>query len=80
MLLQILLKLHEHRGVRIGEKAPVNDFVRFPVPRIIAEVKYVTASFRCYDNPDVIATLIMTNFPSWYNCGGNFSKCVFMAT
>ena len=39
MLLQILLKLHEHRGVRIGEKAPVNDFVRFPVPRIIAEVK-----------------------------------------
>ena len=32
------------------------------MPRIIAEVKYVMASFRCYDNSDVIATLITTNF------------------
>ena len=32
------------------------------MPRIIAEVKQVMASFRCYDNSDVIATLIMTNF------------------
>ena len=38
-LLHILLKLHEHRVDHIGEKAPVNDFVRFPMPRIIAEVK-----------------------------------------
>ena len=44
------------------KKAPVNDFVRFQMPRIIAEVKQVMASFRCYDNSDVIATLIMTNF------------------
>ena len=28
--LEVLLKLHEHRGDRIGKKAPVNDFVRFP--------------------------------------------------
>ena len=32
------------------------------MPRIIVEVKQVMASFRCYDNSDVIATLIMTNF------------------
>ena len=44
------------------KKAPVNDFVRFPVNRIIAEVKKIMASFRCYENLDVIATLIMTNF------------------
>ena len=44
------------------KKAPVNDFVRFPVPRIIAEVKQVMESFRCYDSSDVIATLMMTNF------------------
>ena len=43
------------------KKAPVNDFVRFPVPRIIAEVKQVMGSFRCYDNSDVIAALMMTN-------------------
>ena len=63
MLLQILLKLHEHQGEHIMEKkAPVNDFVRFPVPRIIADLKQVMASFRCYDNFNVIATWIMTNF------------------
>ena len=43
------------------KKAPVNDFVRFPVPRIIAEVKQVMGSFRCYDNSGVIAALMMTN-------------------
>ena len=32
------------------------------MPRIIVEVKQVMASFRCYDNSDVIATLIMTIF------------------
>ena len=43
------------------KKGPVNDFVRFPVPRITAEVKLVIGSFRCYDNSDVIAALMMTN-------------------
>ena len=38
-LLQILLKLHEHEVSVLEKKAPVNDFVRFPVPKIIAEVK-----------------------------------------
>ena len=32
------------------------------MPRIIAEVKQVMASLLCYDNSDVIATLIMTHF------------------
>ena len=58
------------------KKAPVNDFVRFPVPRIIAEVKQVMGSFRYYDNSDVIATLMMTNC----HLGRNFSKCLFTAT
>ena len=31
--LQVLFKLHEHQGDRIGKNAPVNDFVGFPVPR-----------------------------------------------
>ena len=43
------------------KKAPVNDFVRFAVPRIIVEAKQVMGSFRCYDNSDVIATLMMRN-------------------
>ena len=38
-LLQILLKLHEHEVSVLEKKAPVNDFVKFPVPKIIAEVK-----------------------------------------
>ena len=40
-LLQILLKLCKHREDRLGEKAPVNDFVGLPVPRIFnfAEIK-----------------------------------------
>ena len=38
-LLQILLKLHEHRGDRIGEKSSCERFCKVPVPRIIAEVK-----------------------------------------
>ena len=29
---------------------------------ILLEVEYVIASFRCYDNSDVVATLIITNF------------------
>ena len=40
----------------------MNDFVRFSMPRIIAEVKQVMGSFRCYDSSNVIATLMMANF------------------
>ena len=65
-LSQILLKLCKNREDPIGEKNSCERFsvVRFPVSKIfnIAEVKYVMAWFRCYDNSDVIATLIMTNF------------------
>ena len=61
-LLRVLLKLHEHRGERIGEKSFCERFCKVPVPRIIAEVKQVMDSFRSYDNSDVIATLVMTNF------------------
>jgi len=37
--LKVLLKLHEHRGDRIGEKSSCERFCKVPVPRIIAEVK-----------------------------------------
>ena len=37
--LKVLLKLHEHRGDRIGEKSSCERFCKLPVPRIIAEVK-----------------------------------------
>ena len=38
------------------------------------------ASFRCYDNSNVIVTLIITNFHLYqYSCGGNFSKSLLMA-
>ena len=40
-------------------------------------------SFGCYDNSDFIATRIITNFHLYlnkYNCGGNFSKCLFMVS
>ena len=45
------------------EKAPVDDFGR-TVPsakKLLLEVKLVMAAYRCYDNSDVIAILIMTN-------------------
>ena len=38
-LLQILLNFTNIEATVSEKKAPVNDFVRFPVPRIIAEVK-----------------------------------------
>ena len=60
--LKVMLKLHEHRSNRIGEKSSCERFCKVPVQRIIAEVKLVMESFRCYDNSDVIATLIMPNF------------------
>ena len=46
------------------EKAPVNDFCKnsSQCREILLQVKWAIASFRCYDNPDVMATLIMTNF------------------
>ena len=37
--LKVLLKLHEHRGDRIGEKSSCERFCKVPVPGIIAEVK-----------------------------------------
>ena len=39
MILQILLKLHEHRGDRIGEKSSCERFCKVPVLGIIADVK-----------------------------------------
>ena len=36
---KVLLKLHEHRGDRIGEKSSCERFCKVPVPGIIAEVK-----------------------------------------
>ena len=41
------------------EKATVNDL---QCREILLQVKWVMASFLCYDNSDVIATLIITNF------------------
>ena len=41
------------------EKATVNDS---QCREILLQVKQVMASFRCYDNSEVIATLITTNF------------------
>ena len=35
----VLLKLHEHRGDRIGEKSSCERFCEVPVPRIIAKAK-----------------------------------------
>ena len=41
------------------EKVTVNDL---QCREILLQVKWVMASFLCYDNSDVIATLIITNF------------------
>ena len=83
-LLQISLKLHEHQGGYWRKKLPWTIFEeQFPVPRNTAAVKYVIASFPRYDNSNIVATLIITNFhlpPHKYNCGGNFSKSLFMVT
>ena len=78
------VKLHEHQGGYWRKKLPWTIFEeQFPVPRNTAAVKYVIASFPRYDNSNIVATLIITNFhlpPHKYNCGGNFSKSLFMAT
>ena len=61
-LLRFCLNFTNIKATILEKNAPVNDFVRFPVPRIIAEVKQIMGSFRCYDGCNVIATLMMTNF------------------
>ena len=61
-LLRFCLNFTNIEVTVLEKNAPVNDFVRFPAARIIAEVKKVMESFRCYDSSDVIATLMMTNF------------------
>ena len=38
-IIAITLKLHEHRGDRIGEKSSRERFCKVPRARIIAEVK-----------------------------------------
>ena len=60
--LKVFLNFTNIKATVLEKNAPVNDFVRFPVPRIIAEVKQIMGSFRCYDSSNVIATLMMTNF------------------
>ena len=48
----------------IGGKSSCERFWRSSSQRrdILWQVKKVIASFRCYDNSDAVATLIMTNF------------------
>ena len=64
-LLQISLKLHEHRGGYSRKKLPLTILKeKFECREILLQVKQVIASFRCYDNSDVIVTLIITKFSS----------------
>ena len=60
-LLQIPLKLHEHREAAIGGKSSHERFWKnsSECREILLQVKKVVASFRCYDNSDVIVTLII---------------------
>ena len=51
--LKVLLKLHEHRGDRIGEKSSCERFCKVPVPRIIGNgVISLLWQLRCHCNPD----------------------------
>ena len=62
-LLQILPKLNEHRGGYWRKRLLWTILEeQFPVLRNTAKRKKVKASFHCYDNSKVIATLIITNF------------------
>ena len=62
-LLQISLKLHEHRGGYWRKKLPWMILEeQFPGPRNTSVSKIGNSVIRCYDNSDVIATLIITNF------------------
>ena len=82
-LLQISLKLHEHRGCYWRKKLPWMIFEeQFPVPRYTAASKIGNSvisllwQLRCRCNPD------HNKFSSLSNTtrGGNFSKTLFMAT
>ena len=57
----------------------MNDFCKnsSQCPEILLHVKWAIASFRCQNNPEVMATLIMTNFHLYLII---FSKCLSMAT
>ena len=62
-LLQISPKLHEHRGScwrKMLRQTILEE--QFPVCGEIAASVISEASFRSYDNSDVIATLIILNF------------------
>ena len=63
MLLQILLKLHEHRDC-YWKKSSCKTILeeQFPVLRNTAASKIGNSIICCYDNSNVIATLIITNF------------------
>ena len=63
MLLQISLKLHDIEAA-IGGKSFRERFRKnsSQCREILQQVKQVIASFRCYDNTDIVATLIITNF------------------
>ena len=75
-LLKILLKSHEHRGCYCWKKLPWTILENSSQCReILLQVKEVMASFRCYDNCDVIETLIILLLTP-----GNFSKSLFIAT
>ena len=63
MLTQILPKLHEHQGGYWRKRLPWTILEeQFPVLRNTAKSKKVKAPLHCYDNSNVIATLIITNF------------------
>ena len=121
-LLQIPLKLYEHRGSYWRKKPPwtiSEETFPVPVPRTTAASKigngvipllwqlrchcnpdpnkfsslsntivvgifpnlcFHMASFRCYDNSDVMATLIITNFHNLIQLLWQVSKSLFMAT
>ena len=75
-LLKISLKSHELRGCYCWKKLPWTILENSSQCReILLHVKEVMASFRCYDNCDVIETLIILLLTP-----GNFSKSLFIAT
>ena len=63
-LLQISLKLHGHRDRYWKKKSSRKRFWKNSSQclELLLQLKQVIASFRCYDNSDAIATLIITNF------------------
>ena len=57
MLLEILLKRHEHRG----------GYWRIKLLWTILEEQFLLPRVGCYDNSDVIATVIIKEFESLAN-------------